>query len=52
VLIGQAQDQDSVSKFNNNLKASTFIEKTDLARTTERKVGGKTAVDFEIRAGF
>ena len=52
VLIGQAQDSDAVSKFNNNLKASAFIEKTDLARTTERKTGPKTVVDFEIRASF
>ena len=52
VLIGQAQDSDTVSKFNNNLKQSAFIVKTDLARTTERKVGPKTVVDFEIRASF
>lgn len=48
ILTGQARDSDSVLKFNNNLKASPFIEKTDVSYINKRN----QAADFEIRAAF
>ncbi len=48
ILTGQARDSDSVLKFNNNLKASPFIEKTDVSYINRRN----QAADFEIRATF
>jgi len=52
VLIGQAQDSESVIKFTNNLKSSTFIDKTDVNYINKRKLPGQSAADFEIRASF
>ncbi len=52
VLVGQASNSDNVLKFNNNLKASPFIEKTDVSYINKRNLDGQNAADFEIRATY
>jgi hypothetical protein len=52
VLTGQSQDPESVIKFTNSLKASPFIEKTDVTYINKRKMPGVNSSDFEIRASF
>ncbi|MCX5707742.1 MAG: PilN domain-containing protein, partial [Candidatus Omnitrophica bacterium] len=52
VVIGQAQDSESVIKFTNSLKSSPFILKTDVNYINKRRLPGQSAADFEIRANF
>lgn len=52
ILIGQAQDSESVLKFTSKLKSSSFIEKTDVNYINKRRMPAQNAVDFEMRASF
>jgi len=52
VLIGQAQDTQSVLNFAALIKESYLINQADVNHITKRRFGSEEVVDFEIRCTF
>ncbi|MCX7926577.1 MAG: hypothetical protein N2606_00325 [Candidatus Omnitrophica bacterium] len=52
ILIGQANDSETVHRFTNSLKSLIFLKDASLMYANIRKTPTAEVVDFEIRASF